>query len=443
MIGKKKLILGILIVSIFFLLALFISKEIKKETKKLERIDDLVIIYDLDKKIILEKINQGKDYLLRIIDEKEKGAYKYYYPQDDIFEDRLYTIYTSSSLFSLLKFYEWRKDDVIFEKILKSAEFILSMQNKEKDIQKDRENRAFGAFYYSYFLNTKERENYYVVGTTSKTIFTLLELYKFTKEEKYLESAKKATDWLLTMQNKEGKMSSYLKYTEGKWFSSNKYSLLYNGQSLSAFSRMYTITGEKKYFEAGEKIAKNFVDLIKIKGCLVGDDYREKNPISSSWIIRSLLDFYRIKPQENYREIVLTCSDDLIKRQINDEFNVIDNGSWKGVYSTSGVGWLAEVMSEVYYFCHEQKRKDCNKYRESSLRAIRWLIQNTYSKDNTQSLPNPKMAIGGLYWSRENREIRTDSVAHALNAYLRLVNDLPDNESLISLPRKKVNQRFY
>ena len=149
-----------------------------------------MLIRYLDKELIKEKIEQGKEYLFRMIDKDEHGIHKYYYALTDTFENRLHTIYTSSAIYTFLKIYDFDEDEEIWQYIYSSSEFVLFMQNKDK------ESKAYGAFHYSYYLDNEEKEKKFVVGTASKTIFTLLELYQRVGDYKYLESAKLAGDWL-------------------------------------------------------------------------------------------------------------------------------------------------------------------------------------------------------------------------------------------------------
>ena len=92
----------------------------------LEIIDDIVIIRSLDKELIGQKIEQGKEYLFRMIDEEENGAHKFYYALNDSFENRLHTIYTSSLIYTLLNLYDFENDDAFLEQILKSGDFVLT-----------------------------------------------------------------------------------------------------------------------------------------------------------------------------------------------------------------------------------------------------------------------------------------------------------------------------
>ena len=403
--------------------------EHNKQGKELQK--DLVIIRSLDKKLIEEKIGQGKEFLFRANHKEENGFYKKYDTLNDDFGNRLHTVYSASIIYTFLKIYDFDKDERILEQIPEWTDFLLSMQNKTE--------KEYGAFHYSFYFESQEKELKFVVGTAALSIFTLLDLYEREGDSKYLEAAKLGGDWLLTMQKENGSMQSYKRYLEGKWFNSKKESLLYNGQVLSALSRLYNETGDKRYFDSAQKIAQRFVDKIEKEGCYLGDDYRIKNPISSAWAIMSLLDFYQVKPDDHYENLIFKCSGELLQRQSQNTDNPLSYGSFSGAYSTSGNGWLAEVMMEMYYFCREQNRNDCNKYKDALTRVTMWLMQNTYSEENTFFLSEPEKAIGGLFWNYKERYVRTDSICHGLNAYVGIMNDLED-DFLLLIPERSFEQ---
>lgn len=397
-------------------------------SKEIKVVDGLIVVHNLNKDLIEEKIDQGKEYLLRMINEEENGAHKYYYTLEDSFEERLHTIYTSSLLYTLLNIYNKEKDPALLDQIISSGEFILSMQNKK-------EGKAYGAFFYSYYLpssreetrglDEKGREKKFVVGTTSKTIFTLIRLYDLTGENKYLESAKLGADWLITMQKSDGSMKPYLRHKDDTWYSGKKESLLYNGQVLSALSKIYLATEEEKYFRSAEKIAKRFAGKYEEAGrnFIIGD-YRSENPISNSWVAMSFIDFYKASKDEYYRKIIFEMMDLILREQKDDSSSIMDYGQFRGAYSSSGNGWIAEVFSEVYDLCREERMENCEKYKETLLKSIRWNIQHTYIKENSSSLENPERANGGIFWNKTKKYVRTDSVCHGLNAYIGIVKYL-------------------
>lgn len=401
------------------------TEVIEKEEEK-ELIEGILVpIQHLDKELIKEKIEQGKEFLLRMEEEEEHGFHKYYYALEDELEKRLHTVYSASIIYTFLRIYDFDRDERILEKLPDWADFLLLMQSKEEE--------TYGAFYYSYYYEKEEKETKFPVGTTALSIFTLLDLYDRTDEVKYLDSAKLGGNWLLTMQMENGVMRSQRVYKKGEWIYYDKESLLYNGQVLSALSRLYKKTQEEKYYKAAEKIAEHFVGRVEKEGCYLGDDYRSKNPISSAWVIMSLLDFYKINKEEKHKNIILNCSQELLDGQKTETNNPLYFGTWTGAYSTSGNGWLAEVMMEMYKFCKEENKEGCNKYKEALEKVIFWIIENTYSKENTHLLKNPERGIGGIFWNYKDKYVRTDSICHALNAYIGIFNDLEEG-ILVSIP---------
>lgn len=364
------------------------------------------------KDLLQEKIEQGQEFLYRMEHPEEHGFYKKYDAVNDSFEQRLHTVYSASIIYTFLYIYDYDQDEEILEHLSDWGGFLLSMQDKDKS------SKRYGAFSYSYYLDTKEKEQRYVIGTSALSIFTLLRLHEITGQDKYLESAKLAGDWLITMQREDGVVKPYTRYSDGKWVFGKKESLLYNGQTLSAFSKLYIATNVQKYYEAGEKIAKHFAQKYEDAGRqYVAGEYRAKNPISNSWIVMSLMDFYETNFDDYYKDIVFELSSQIISHQMED-------GRIDGAYSTSGNGWISEVMTDTYRFCLEQNRDDCEKYKDTVINIIRWLIDRTYTKENSSFLKNPERALGGVYWNEANKYVRTDSVCHALNGYVRIMNFL-------------------
>lgn len=408
-----------------------------------ELIGDLVIIRNLDKELILRKIKEGKDFLCRVMNKNEKGfyneqgvltyppkgGYKKYDTLNDSFEKRLHTVYSASIIYTFLYIYDLEKDKEILEYIPDWGDFLLFMQNKEEGTE------GYGGFHYSYYLEDGEKEKKFVVGTAALSIFTLLRLYDLTGQSKYLDSAKLAGDWLTSMQNPDGTIKPHIEYSDGQWSYGQKESLLYEGQVLSALSKLYGATHEEKYCNTAEAIARRFADKYEKENGYIEGEYRKKNPISNAWVVMSLMDFYQMNKAERYKKIIFELSDKILKNQKKDTDDLLYCGGWAGAYSTSGMGWISEVMTETYRFCKKEKMEDCEKYKEAVIMAIRWILQNTYSEENSFFLKNPEMAIGGVFWNEHNKYVRTDSVCHALNGYIRIMDYLEDG-LLLSIPEQ-------
>jgi hypothetical protein len=409
---------------------------VEHEGKGVELASGLVPVRVLDRAMLLEGIDEGKAYLLRVIDPELGGVHKYYDAPTDTFEHRLHTIYTASTIYTLLAVYAHDQDESLREPIERAAGFLLSMQRVAPD------QLGHGAFHYSLDLEHGEREPLFVVGTTSKSIFTLIELHALTGDQVYLDAARMAGDWLLTMQDADGRVSSELSVdSNGTWVVTEQESLLYTGQVLSALSRLYEATADEQYLDAAALTAGRLTATIDSEGCYLGDDYRSPNPISSSWVILSLFDHARASDDATIRNTVFACADELLERQLDDPDDVYRHGRWDDSLSSSGAGWLAEVLSELYLDCPNSDSDGCARYHRAVVLLFRLLMQYTYSPENSFVAKNPDMARGGVFWDPVNREVRTDSVCHAMNAYVFMIDHLPD-DVLVELPEPPLTERL-
>jgi hypothetical protein len=244
------------------------------------------------------------------------------------------------------------------------------------------------------------------------------------------------------MQRPDGRVSSYLRQKpSGSWMVSRKESMLYTGQVLSALSRLYEATRDTKYLGAASQTAGYLAGKVAAKGCYLGDDYRKPNPISSSWVILSLFDFARASGDAQIKDTVFGCADELIERQIRDPGDVYRHGRWRASLSSSGNGWLAEVMSELYLDCRKTNPSGCARLHDVIVHVIRLLMQYTYSPENSFVVKNPERALGGVFWNTLDRYVRTDAVCHAMNAYVFMIDHLADGV-LIQVPELPLAMRL-
>jgi hypothetical protein len=409
---------------------------VEHEGKGVELSQGLVPVRVIDKASLRARIEEGKNYLQRVIDPGRKGVHKYYHASADRLEPELHTIYTASTALTLLKLRSFSGDARLLGQAASLAEFMLGMQSR------DERDHTAGGFFYRLDLERGAPERKLVVGTASKSIFTLLELHAATKEKKYLDAATLAAGWLISMQRPDGSVRSYLSQgDDGRWKVHPKESMLYTGQSLSALSRTYRATRETRYLDAAAQTASYLMTKVSQRGCYLGDDYRKSNPISSSWVVLSLLDFVKATGDERFEQAVFRCADDLLKRQWRDPADAYRHGRFQGSLSSSGSGWLAEVMSEVYLHCRERGIAGCDRYKDAVVATIRLLSQYTYSPANAFVVKNPEAAFGGVFWSVRDRYVRTDSVCHAMNAYINILGHLDDGP-LLELPERPLLARL-
>jgi len=408
----------------------------KDSHQAVEWVGNVVPVRQMDTKLIKTRILAEKAYLLRMIDPDVHALFKEYYAKTDKRSERLRTIYTASSLFTLLKINDVFPDSAIQAQIKPMADFLLMMQETSGSNK--------GAFHYSYNKKTRQKENRFVVGTASKTIFTLLILYDKTHDVRYLNAAKLAGDWLVTKVDIQGHVNPVLSLENKHWEQVKKQSFLYSGQVLSALSRLYHVTKNKMYYDTATQIAKQFLASVSKQGPFVGDDFRTPNSVSTSWLVMSLLDYAKIVKAQNasiYRDTITRCARELIIRQANDSDDVFNQGRVVDLISASGNGWVNEVMTNLYPYCQANHMSDCESYRQFILNSSRWLMQNVYTSVNSIQVKNPAVADGGAIPNFLNDIVRTDAVCHGGNSLVGLLNMVgPEETTFILLPEMSLDE---
>ena len=403
---------------------------IEYQGQGLELLSNRVAVRRINADMIKQQVNDSQRYLLDVMHPQLHGFYKNYNAGDNRHDSHLRTIYSSSSLYSLLKLYQLNRDPELEKNFRPIADFILARQIKAGE--------NAGGFYYSIDPKTQKPSCLIVVGTASKSIFTLLELDRFYKNApQYLQAARKAGDWLLTMVKADGRVSPTASCAQGAWRYEQKQSMLYSGQVLAALSRLTATTGDRRYLEGAGRIARRFIAEIERQGLLLGDDYRPPNSISSSWALMSLIDYAKINSGPEYRQLISRLGAMLIARQINNPDDAFNAGRYQDTISTSGNGWINEVMGNLYGFCVNERMPDCGPYRQAMIASSRWLLQNAYTEANSYETKNPAKAAGGFIRNFRLRYVRTDAVCHGVNSLISLLQITGPGESLsLELPEQ-------
>ena len=403
--------------------------------KSAELIGNINPVRVMDTELLKNRILSQRAYLLRMMDPEMHAFFKRYDAKLDERDTDLRTIYTASSLFTLLEINSEFPDPDIDNKIVPMGEFLLMMQEKSGE--------NAGAFHYSYDKKTGTKDNRFVVGTASKTIFTLLLLHQRTDNPKYLAAAVAAGNWLMTKVDTGGRVNPVLRYNKnkGKWVQLKKQSFLYSGQVLSALSRLYKATRNKAYYNKATLIANRFIEHVKKNGAFVGDDFRSPNSVSTSWMVMSLTDYAKVNRASIYRKTITRCSAELLARQANDTDDAFNHGRVVDLISSSGNGWVNEVMTVLYPFCKKENMRGCDGYKQFILNSSRWLVQNVYTPVNGFAIKNPVDADGGAIPNFLGKIVRTDAVCHGGNSLVGLLKIAgPKNQVYKTMPEMPFEQ---
>ncbi len=401
---------------------------VEYQGKALQVVGDVTAVAAVDSARVLATIRDQRDYLLRQIDPVHHGFFKVYSARFDRPQERLRITYTASALWTLLQMRDVEADPRIDAVIAPAVDFVLSMQVPDGPHR--------GAFYYAFKPSTGEKRERFVVGTVAKTVFTLLELSRRSGEARYLDSARRAGEWLLTRVQKDGRViavtSRHLR--TGEWNDYSRHSVLYSSEVLSALSQLYTATGDRRYLRTAGRVARRLVAQGEANGFVYGDDFRKPNTVSTSWVAMALLDYTTARPSAKMERALFAAAHQVISRQHRVTTNLLEDGRYFDTWATSGNGWMNEVLVPVYKRCLLRGRSDCAAYRAALQRTTRWLVQNTYSPENSYHIPNPERARGGAIRNSKIEAVRTDAVCHAANSLIGVLGILASEAGTTASP---------
>ena len=380
------------------------------------------------------EIRAGVAYLLRQQHPTWHGFFRAYDADADEAEELLRTTYSATALFSLIKAHGLRPDLGLDRYFAPIADFLLDRQLTS--------GPHVGGFDYGINPETGEGTCRIVVGTTSKTIYTLLLLDQHAPDDpRYLDAARRAGDWLLTMIDEDGGVMPKATCRGGEWKLHGGRSFLYTGEVLSALSRLYRATADPRYLEGARRIGALLLREVARQGPLVADDYRPANSISSSWVLMSLMDLARVDPKPEYIETIVQVGEVLLAQQLQDPSDLFNHGRFLDTTTTSGNGWINEVFGDWYVFCEQERVTDCRPYREAMRRTSRWLLQNAYNGINSYDIKDPARARGGMITNFKTPTVRTDAVSHGLNGLISLTRIEGGHEGpLLSLPEPPLRE---
>ena len=395
--------------------------------KALEIVGDVTAVRVLSRALVRKAIIEQKEYLLRQMNPQYHAFYKLYDAKQDRPETRMRTTYTASALWTLLQMHEFKPDPRIAARITPIADYLLSMQVQD--------GKGKGAFHYSFDTTTKVKELRFVVGSTAKTVFTLLELYRRTGEKRYLTAAQNAGKWLSSRVKRDGRVYPVQVWskTKKRWSQISKQSVLYSSETLSALSQLHLTKKNRRFARAAGRIAERLVAQAVASNFLLGDDFRHPNSISTSWLSMAFLDYAQINPEPKFSNAIFGAAQSLVNLQLKDPKNALDYGRYSDTLASSGNGWINEVFIQVYQRCLNMRRNDCTGYAKAMNRGTRWLIQNIYSPENSYHIPNPQRAQGGSIRDSKEETVRTDAVCHGGNSLVGVLG-LPGVSLSLQLP---------
>jgi len=267
---------------------------------------------------------------------------------------------------------------------------------------------------------------------TGQIIYALTEAYKVTGNEDYLDAARKAGDWWVSLQIKgHPKLDGMLNAVHGAGINNIVFATVSDGSA--GLFRLNRITGDPRYAEvptrAGQWMLDNmwipehrlFYDSVNPE---TGEVLKENSPFWADKDEQTLydvarpnnegsifLDMYKFTKNEKYRKIFLQLCDSLIDYQ--DEYGLwmdfTPNNKDRGYFHPRFNLWYAESLLDGFDITGDKK------YLDAALRTARFYTKFQQSdgtfyyrnfldgKQNRDSTCGSAVSFTGILWLRLDR----------------------------------------
>ncbi|KGJ94225.1 glycoside hydrolase family 76 protein [Thalassotalea sp. ND16A] len=154
-----------------------------------------------------------------------------------------------------------------------------------------------------------------------------LELYKVTKDDKYLNIAVKCADWIISVARPDGLVFTGYDERNGKWITNHI--IVDIGFTAALFANIYEITKEVRYKAFLEKFVESYVSLFFVRsnsGFATSID-SNNNPNSGmfargqAWALEGLIPAYKVLQSPELKVVIDSTVANIISYQL-------PNGGW-------------------------------------------------------------------------------------------------------------------
>ncbi|MBD3207814.1 hypothetical protein GF319_15900 [Candidatus Bathyarchaeota archaeon] len=353
-------------------------------------------------------------------------------------------------------------EDELGASVISGADFLVRMQNTD------------GSFKYIYYPESNEYSTANNILRHTGVVYSLLMVYEYSGEEKYLWAAEHGIDFLmrhveymdeekayvffndkaklggaalaaialakheeleatgeyrdtvrhlvdfiLYMQQDSGKFTSFYIYN-GEYKSPSD-SQIYPGEALLALIRAYGLLEEEEYLTSMEKAFEHYSQAFK-------DD---PSTAFTSWTTTALAELHLIRPERKYVDFVFLMQDWLTSGQYT---HGADDPRYLGGYGpgvpTVSAGSKTEGVADAYLLAERvNDRERAERYKESMMMAVNFLTQLQYTEELASIHPDPEVAVGAFFHHFGEYSARVDYTQHCISAMIKALtyHDQPVN----------------
>jgi len=261
-------------------------------------------------------------------------------------------------------------------------------------------------------------DGYTKLGGNALTVVALAKYSEVTGDDQYLSLLQQIGRWIIKSQDNTGRFVNQ-KMTYPEKIIEDMESVYYPGEAILALNRLYALDKNAEWLNAAEKAAKY---LIQIRD---GDKTDEELP-HDHWLLYALNELYRERKNKIYLNHSIRISNTIINSQNLDP----EYPDWYGSYYNPPRSTPTAIRSEGLIAAYSLVKdfvnnKSADEILAAVKRGIGFQLQTQFMPETCIYLQRPDLAAGGFCKSLTDFEIRIDYVQHNISSilgYLKIIS---------------------
>ncbi|QQK74193.1 hypothetical protein HUG15_00215 [Salicibibacter cibarius] len=258
------------------------------------------------------------------------------------------------------------------------------------------------------------------LGGNALAVVALAKYTQVTEDKQYLPVMQSMATWMRELQDENGRFAFHKqKYSTGE--ASDFISHYYPGEAILALVRLYQIDGNEQWLDVAENEANYLITI------------RDKKATSETiahdhWLLYGLNELYRERPKEIYINHAFFIARAIMQTQILDDDA---EPEWKGAYDThpkplsTPVACRSEGLSATYKLAVDYGYDDeAKKIKQALHESIKFQLQMQLRPETTMYYENKKLCLGAIHQGLSNYEIRNDYTQHNISSFIAYYNIL-------------------
>jgi hypothetical protein len=344
------------------------------------------------------------------------------------------------------------QNEVLRNSVISGADFLVRMQNLD------------GSYKYMYYpeSNTYSTENNILRHTG--VVYSLLLVYEYTEDTKYLECAERGIDFLMNYIEYKDSETAYILFNDkaklggaalaaialskheelrktGQYYEPIEHLinfLLHMQEGSGKFTSFYIYNGEyvspsDSQIYPGEAV----LALIRAYRLLKNEDYlsamdraysyysvefaADPSTAFTSWTTTAYVELYNVIPERKYAEFVFLMQDWLTSEQYTENMSDIRYlGGYGPGTPTVSAGSKTEGVADAYLLAKKLNDEErAAQYKRSMMLAAEFLVRLQFTEEITSIHPDPDVAIGAFFHHFGEYTARVDYTQHCISAIVK------------------------